>query len=416
MKRISSPISTPQMELILELSRKFALTSDLEHLLPEICDGARRLLSAERCSLFLHDAAAKQLWTKVATGSGEIRVPENAGIVGHVLTTHEKLNTPDAYAEPRFNPEVDRRTGFVTRNLLTMPVPDLQGKAVAVLQIINKAGGPFSTVDEMLAGLLSDQAGVAIQRYHLQQQAVQAAGLHRELDLARKVQEALIPKHPPTIPPLRSAGWTQAASQTGGDCYDLWALPDGRLGILVADASGHGIGPALVVSQARSLVRVLAGEGNAPGRVLSIVNDRLCADLEGGMFVTAFLAFVSVTGQIAWSCAGHAPVLITRADGKTIDELIPGGMPLGIMEGYPGETATDQLAPGDRLVVCTDGIVEAYSPGEQLFDRERLDPLLTAAAASPDEVIDRIRTAVIGWQEGKEPKDDQTIVLIDVGP
>ena len=118
-------ISAEKMRQVLEVSRLLAVTADLDKLLMEIAKAAQTLLGAERASIFLYDAGTDQLWTKVALGANEIRVPSSAGIVGSVFKSKGLLNIPDAYADPRFNREVDKRTGFVTRNLLTAPMCDL---------------------------------------------------------------------------------------------------------------------------------------------------------------------------------------------------------------------------------------------------------------------------------------------------
>src|SRR5205085_11222713 len=124
-----------------------------------------------------------------------------------------------------------------------------------------------------------DQAGVAIQRFNLQRSAMESIALRKELDLAKRVQEAMIPKSMPDVPGLDAAGWTKAASVNGGDCFDLWKCPDGRLGILVADASGHGIAPALVVMQARTLVRTLSDTETNPLKLMVRINGRLVEDM-----------------------------------------------------------------------------------------------------------------------------------------
>src|SRR5205814_10360485 len=164
-----------------------------------------------------------------------------------------------------------------------------------------------------------------------EQEALQGERLRREMELAKNVQEDLIPDSPPQIPNLASIGWTHAASITGGDCFDLWRLADGRLGIFLGDASGHGIAPALVVSQARTLVRAMCDLNPDPHTILSITNARLSQDLEPGRFVTAFLGFLDHNGLLRWSSAGHGPVLARRTRGGPIETLQPPGPPLGVM-------------------------------------------------------------------------------------
>lgn len=409
-------VPVEKMEELLEVSRQLAVTSDIDHLLPLICKGATTMLGADRCSLFLHDAATDQLWTKVAMGANEIRVPSGAGIVGSVFRSRELLVIPDAYADDRFNRAVDLKTGYRTRNLLTVPVFDLAGSPVAVLQVINKLGGrdAFTDTDKMLAQLLADQAGVAIQRFHLQRQALEAVAMQKEMDLARRVQEHTIPKLPPKVDGLKVSGWNRPASTTGGDAYDLWQTKDGRLAIFVADATGHGIAPALVVSQARAVVRILADDAFDPCEILTRVNGRLAADLEPGMFVTAFLGLVSPDGRVEWSSAGHGPILVRRSDQHPIEELKPPAPPLGVVEEYLGDPCEPlQLGHGGWLAITTDGITESWSPERELFGEQRLrDCLDRDACQGPAGFIDSLRHCLSEWQRTREPTDDQTVVFL----
>ena len=170
---ITSPISADQMRHVLDVTRLLVVTADLDLLLRRIAEAATSLLGAERASIFLHDKPHKQLWTKIALGAKEIRIPDTAGIAGSVFQSNRLLNIPDAYSDTRFNREVDKRTGFVTRNLLTIPLPNVDHEPIGVLQVVNKIGGSFLGEDEAMIELLAGQAGVAIQRYRLQQSAIE---------------------------------------------------------------------------------------------------------------------------------------------------------------------------------------------------------------------------------------------------
>lgn len=415
----SADIPAAAMRELLDVSRELAVTTDLDRLLPLICQAATRMLHADRSSLFLYDPASDALWTKVALGSGEIRVPSSAGIVGEVFRTRQALVIPDAYADARFNRAVDQKTGYRTRNLLTLPVFDLERQAVAVLQVVNKdplAGtGAFTPADELLGRLLADQAGVAIQRYHLQQKALEAVAMQREMDLARRVQQALIPKAPPELPGLEVAGWNRPASTTGGDAYDLWVTRAGELAVFVADATGHGIAPALVVSQARSLVRALCDDLNDPKAVFERVNERLAADLDSGMFVTAFFALIGPAGDVRWCSAGHGPILLrSGASGEDIEELLAPAPPLGVLDPFMSDACHPRrLEPGGLLAILTDGITESWSPGGEQFGLERvIESLKDADGFTPAAWIARLRQRLSEWQQAREPSDDQTVVLV----
>ncbi|HEX3357899.1 MAG TPA: GAF domain-containing SpoIIE family protein phosphatase [Tepidisphaeraceae bacterium] len=409
-----SSISPEQFKQVLEVSRLLAVTTELDLLLDEIVRHCCAMLGCERASIFLHEPKTDELWTKIALGSKEIRVPANSGIVGFVFKSNQLFHCKKPYEDSRFNPEPDRRSGFVTRNLLTAPMLNLKGEPVGVIQAVNKISRDhFTGADESLIQLLADQAGVAMQRYRLQQEAIEGAELRREMDLAKTVQQALIPSRPPEIAGVKSIGWTLSASITGGDSFDLWKLADGRLGIFLGDASGHGIAPALVVSQARTLVRAMCDLNPDPHEMLSLTNARLNADLESGRFVTAFVGILDRGGLLHWSSAGHGPVLVMRTREGEIETLNPPGPPLGVMGEFLAERCEPiQFAPGGVLLVMSDGIFEAFNPGGKQFGVENVHELLRAwIGDSPGELLQSIQSAVHVWQGKLEPVDDQTLVI-----
>lgn len=410
----SSAISAEQMKLVLDVARLLAVTPDLDTLLTRIAESATSLLCAERASIFLYDPKANELWTKVALGTKEIRLPSNAGIVGHVFQTNELLEVPRPYEDPRFNREVDRRTGFVTRNLLTCPSRDMTRNPIGVLQVVNRIGGDFTESDRLMIEMLADQAGVAIQRHYLQQEVVRAAGLRHEMDLAQGVQKAMIPQEPPSVAGLCAVGWTLPASVTGGDSYDLWEMGDGRMGIFLGDASGHGIAPAIVVSQARTLVRSLAEVNCDPMWLLQRINARLACDLEPGRFVTVFLGCLSGEGELKWCSAGHGPMFIRRSQNAKFELLEPLGPPVGVVPDLVCDgTFSVQLEKGGMLVAMSDGIFEARSPSGELFEVEQVTGLLDQHAhLDPAGVLSMLRSSVRKWQGKEEPVDDQTVVIL----
>jgi phosphoserine phosphatase RsbU/P len=411
-----SSITAEQMRLVLDVSRQLTVTADLDLLLRRMAEAATSLLGAERASIFVQDATKHELWTRIALGSGEIRVPETAGIVGHVFESDQLINIPDAYADNRFNREIDRRTGFTTRNLLTAPMDDFDGRPIGVIQVVNKIGGSFLSQDEAMIRLLADQAGVALQRYRLQQQAIKSVEMRREMELARKVQDKLIPQSSPAITGLEAVGWTAPASITGGDCFDLWRMTDGELGIFLGDASGHGLAPALIVSQARTLMRALSEIDCNPQWLLSRVNTRLANDLEDSRFVTAFAGCLQPDGLLKWYSAGHGPVFVRAKPDGPMQVLMPQAPPIGIDPDMPAEPPdTVQIEPGGQLIVLSDGIFEAMSPdpGHTLYGVPRLTELLEQCRDdSPSQTLACIRQAMIQWQGGEEPADDQTVVVV----
>jgi GAF domain-containing protein len=155
-----------RLHLLLEMTHQLVRTPDLDTVLRLISETTARLANAERSTVFVVDRAKKEIWSKVAMGEGvgEIRLPLGEGIAGTVAQTGRTMHLPDAYAHPKFNPDVDRRTGYRTRNLLALPLRGPDSKVIGVLQILNKRGGPFQPDDvEMLTGLAT-AAAVALER------------------------------------------------------------------------------------------------------------------------------------------------------------------------------------------------------------------------------------------------------------
>src|SRR5262249_9828472 len=154
-----------------------------------------------------------------AQGSGTIRIGANQGIAGAAFQSQQTINIPDAYADPRFNPEIDRTTGYRTRCVLTVPLAGFDGQVVGVLQVLNKVDGVFGPYDEQLALVLAAQVGVVLQRSRLLDHYVQKKQLENALSLARAIQQNLMPRRPPRVPGYDLAGWCRPAEATGGDCY-----------------------------------------------------------------------------------------------------------------------------------------------------------------------------------------------------
>lgn len=400
--------------MVLEVSRLLAVPTELDLLLNRIAEICCILLDCEVASIFVHDPATNELWSRIVMESTEIRFPATKGIVGSAFASNSLVHVPDPYQDPRFNPEPDRRNGFITRSLLACPMPDVDGKALGVIEGINKRGKAFGENDFGLIHLVAEQAAVAIQRHQFQQAALESMKLRHEMNLARTVQRGMIPKSPPVIPGIKSAGWAQAASTTGGDCYDLWKTADGRLGILLADASGHGLAPALIVSQVRTLFRAVSDIESDPHRMLAMANRRLCGDLEVGRFVTAFLAFLLPDGTLNWSSAGHGPVFVRRSPGAELEELEPPLMPLGVDAGFTADPAPPiHLEPGGALMLVSDGIFEAPNPAGERFNVPRMKTMFDAhRTAPPGELLAMLRQATQDWQAVAEPADDQTIVIV----
>jgi len=403
------------LTVLLEVAREIGATVELDPLLRSIEQAALRVLDCERVTVFLSDAGRGELFSRLATGAGEIRFPVTRGIAGEAARTGRIVNVPDAYADARFNRDVDKSTGYRTRNLLAFPMTGYDGQVVGVLQVLNKRGEAFTAEDESLAAALSSLTGVAVQRQMLLEEYAEKQKLRRDLSIARDIQQSLLPKENPRVEGFDVAGWNKPADETGGDCYDFFDLPGGRLGLLLADATGHGIGPALVVSECRACLRSLAATTDDLGAVMSRTNELLYEDLGGGRFVTLFFGVLDARkGRIDYLSAGHGPLMVYRRSDGSCCTLPATTVPLGIMAGIDATAAEPvTLGPGDMFIVVTDGFFEwADAEGEQcgverLFDVVRRNP-----GASAADLIRLMHEAVTEFGRGTAQADDLTAIII----
>jgi sigma-B regulation protein RsbU (phosphoserine phosphatase) len=397
------------MKLVLDITRLLAVT-DLPMLMARIAEASASFLDAERARVFLHDAATDELWTSAESGAAEVRIPTDKGVAGRVFRSGQVVEVP----VPSRGGASAAVTGGETRSLLCAPLLDLDRQVIGLLEVANKKAGRFTAEDRVSIELLSEHAALALQRFRLLLAATRGSELRKEMELAHRVQLALIPASPPHVAGLDVVGWTQPASVTGGDAYDLWRLPDGTLGMFVADASGHGLAAALVIAQVRAVLRALSEIRSDPQWLLERANSRLAEDLDEGRFVTAFAAAISQDGWVRWSSAGQGPVFLRIGAGLAFQALAASAVPLGVAHELISDPPTPtRLEAGGMLVVMTDGLFEAPNPAGEFFGATRVGNLLDQIGDPPAEaVVQRLRQAVREWQGQDEPVDDQTIVVV----
>lgn len=413
---IGGPIPEGQeLALIVEVVRDLGSTFDLDTLLSRVATTSLRVLNCDRATVFLYDPASDELYSRVATGIEQLRFSARSGIAGQAVQTRRPILVPDAYADPRFNRSIDEQTGYRTRNLLTFPLLGHDGAVVGVLQVLNKLRGEFHDRDELLADTLSKLAGVAVERQILLDQYREKLKLENDLDLARRIQQRLLPQESPQVAGFDVAGWNKPADQTGGDCFDFFAMGDGRLGILIADATGHGIGPALIVAQCRAILRSAASMCRDLQEITDHVNRLLSADTPSDRFVTACIgALDAANAAFTYASAGHGPILHLHADTGTADELPPTGIPMGIVADERYDVAGPiPLRRGDTMAVLTDGFVEWEAPDGEQFGVERAVRVLRDhGTCSSAAAIQALYEAVLRFGRGSPQRDDLTAVVI----
>lgn len=248
------------------------------------------------------------------------------------------------------------------------------------------------------------------------EEAVERERAQGEVDLAARIQTGLLPTRPPMIAGYDIAGWNAAASRTGGDFYGWMALPDGRTAVVLADVSGHGLGPAMIAVLCRAYARACMEENGELASVLERLNRLLSTDVPPGMFAT--LAVVRVApglDEVELLSAGHGPILRYERAGGRVTTLDAGGLPLGVDDAAKFEPATRiTLGPGDSLVLVSDGVFERRRADGQMYGIERLRALIAeyAGGLSSAALVEAIRAAPEAFAEGLAPQDDVTIVVV----
>jgi len=247
--------------------------------------------------------------------------------------------------------------------------------------------------------------------YLLALEMVDRVRVRDELEVARDLQKNLLPGELPLLPGYLSAHSYRTANEVGGDYYDLMPLPDGRVALVVSDASGHGMAAGLVMAIANATLKTALDLDPAPDKVIAVLNRALCRTGDRRTFLSAFFALLEPnTGEMEYVCAGHPFPYLRRADG-TVEELGTGGLPLGLREPLPVQTGRTTIHPGDLLLLYTDGLVEAVSPhGGEAFGFERLQAILELGG-TPAGVHAQI-LAAFDQHVGQEPLHDDLTLLV----
>jgi serine phosphatase RsbU (regulator of sigma subunit) len=239
--------------------------------------------------------------------------------------------------------------------------------------------------------------------------------LQHDLEVARSIQQSLLPKSMPQVSGFEIAAWNKPADQTGGDYYDWQALPDGRVLVALADVTGHGIGPALLAAVCRAYARASFGQQSGFLNAMEQVNTAVGADVGEGRFVTFVAAILGPnSANVELLSAGHAPLFLYWLKHDRFEKMEAQGLPLGISPDFFSEPPrTLQFASGDLLLLATDGFYEWANAAEELFGSERLEKSVRGARdKSASEIISILYEDVLHFAGGTSQKDDLTAIVI----
>ncbi len=399
---------------VLEVTRKLAAPFDLDTMLTEVVDVSRNILDADRGTVFLYDELTDELVVRVATELGTIRIPANKGIVGESAQTHKLINVPDCYADDRFNRDIDKQTGYRSRCMLTIPLLGFEDSLVGVLQILNKNDGIFDEQDEFIATALAAQAAVVLHRAKITEQIIESEKLDREITVARDVQMGTLPKEMPEVEGYGFAGAFLPTDQTGGDLYDFVQLDEQRLFLLMGDATGHGIGPALSATQVRAMLRVALRLESGLDDAFMHINDQLCDDLPDDRFVTGFFGLLDATQhKVRFHSGGQGPIMHYHAASGEYDWHPATTFPLGYLPQSDLAAPLEiNLAPGDILGLISDGIYEYENEQGVQFGQQGVASVIDQLPGGDAEAVVAEIMRAVRQHGGSVPQaDDITIVL-----
>ncbi len=417
-------------ELLESIARISAMVSkvrgpeDLERLLRTIVDTSIERTRAERGLLILEQPGG-ELMVRVARRFSGDEGEDVEGDVKFSASTVRRVLDEEDPARDTFDPDADGRdlgasiVDLKLRALMCVPLSIGQGveSTRGALYVDSKiAARQFNVQDLSYFQALSQQISIAVDSAKLHIDSLEKVRLEQSLEIASAIQGGLMPSIPEDVDGLDVFGWYQSAERTSGDFYDFAPMKDGRLAVVVGDATGHGIGPALITASAQASLRSSLRFISDPGQALCMLNEDLAERLEDGMFVTLFLGLFGVD-SVTYLNAGHTPPLIWRMETKEIESIAGDGPALGMMDEFPYETpASVKLNPGDVFLAITDGIAEARSgPGsEDLFDEDGVREVLSSMAGEGkeareigEELVHRVLEFAAGNRE-----DDMTLVVV----
>ena len=400
---------------ILEATQKLNSTLDLDVLLQSIVETTIQLVEADRGTLYLIDEKKNELWSRVLTGKGlvEVRLPIGTGIAGFVAESGETLNIRDAYSEPRFFPDFDRKSGYVTKSILCMPLENRDGKIIGVFELFNKKRGSFSKNDEAVISIMSVDVAIAIENARLHKTEIDFVRMNEEIRLAAAIQSGLLPKSSPSIPGYEIAGLSIPAQSVGGDYFDFIPMNDGRMALCLGDVSGKGLPASLLMANLQATLRGQTLVSRTPSKCLFRSNRLLYESTAPEKFATLFYGILEIQQHtLHYSNAGHDWPFLVGID-HSIQRLQTGGVVLGLMPQAMYEDIEISIQVGDVLVIQSDGVSEAMNIHQEPFGEQRLqDLILEHRDSAPQEIIDTIVREVHKHAGEYIQSDDITIMVV----
>ena len=420
-----------KLRAILDLARTVQSSFSVDDVLASVVDTALAITGAERGFLMLR--AGGGLETRIARHrrgghlhASDLRVPRE--VIHRALERRRELLSMnfDPLGEGETRPQ-SSIADLDLRSVICVPLVRIrtgQGEATSVLSTGSETVGVLYMDSRLVAAdlaggnrellqTLAIEASTVLENARLLEEERTKRQLEEELHLARTIQQSLLPGKLPSGGWLRASGSSVASHEVGGDYFDVTPVNQHCWCAVVADVSGMGVGSALLASLLQGALITASEYPEAMGPRMERLNRFLMDRTGGEKYATVFYALLEIDGRLSYVNAAHCPPIVVRAGGE-LQTLEATGMPVGLMEAAEFGVAEERLAPGDKVVIYTDGVTEAQNATGEFFGKRRLREIVAAhAAASCQSLHDAIQQAVAEFTEGASQSDDITLVVLE---
>lgn len=409
----SSGGRAPVIQWLAQAGQMLVIPRPLHETCDELLEVVARAVPASRYVLLLQEKADDEpipIASRVAGGRPDRPLVLSRTILNHVIGTCAAVVTREPSMDPRFQGH-QSVISSAARSAMAVPLFDNQ-KVLGVLYVDTL--DPRVVFDEAqleVLTLLGNMAAVKITNARLLETEQVRVRMAQELASATRIQRGLLPANLPAVDGWQLEAHLETCFEVGGDLYDARVRPDGQLMFAIGDVSGKGMGAALLMSSFVSSLRVLDDAGMTPAALATRLGSVTARNTDSGMFVTGTLGCLDPeTGVARLVNAGHLPTYIVRADSVSVYEST--GVPFGILPEWVYQDQEITLAPGETLVLFTDGIPEAQR-GDEFFDEDRLKQvLMEQATSSCREMREAVMQRVEGFLAGAKRTDDITIMML----
>lgn len=416
-----------KLNLLLEATALLHSQVPLDSALANMLDHAVSLTDADRGMLLEADANGA-LTVRLARRSGAVRLPPESLTPSQtaiqlalrqrspVVTEDIERGETDLSAAQSIIAQRLRAVVVIPLYAMHRPASDSGvspafGQSLGVLYLDSRRPAAFSKLDRQILDALAADAASILDNARLVIRERERQRLEQEINIARDIQQALLPRNIPDGPHLAITGCNYPCLAVGGDYFDVFPLDNDRTAFLIADVSGKGLGAAIVTTMLQGALSAMT-LGTDPARVFAHVNRFLCGHTEVGRYATMFLGVLDRLGNLEFINAGHPSPFLIRS-GVAEEPFSEGSFPVGLVPEAEYEVSRVKLEPGDTLVLFSDGVTEAMDPDEQLFGVPRLRECLNGQTGRPlDQIQKCVLEAVENFSRGASQTDDLTLLVV----